>query len=130
MPAVAGAQELISYHRWGGMAGVSQHLTVFEDGRAELSDRKTGKRSEVQASDAELANLTAVIDAVPADRWHGVAGAIARRMLPRPHEAMRFQIRRSSKRIGGAAGSIDTDLAPLLSQLDELLARAVRESRD
>jgi hypothetical protein len=122
--------ELVTYRRWGGYAGLSQHLTISEDGSVALHDRKSGKRSELSATDSEIANLHSLVDSVPADRWHSVAGAIARRMLPRPHEAMRFEIRCARGRLGGAAGSTEADLGPLLAQLDELLARAVRESRD
>jgi hypothetical protein len=121
--------KLVRYRRWGGMAGVSQHLTVFEDGRAELRDRKSGRRTEVQVSDSETAELHSLIESVPADRWHSLGGAIARRMLPNPKDAMRFEVRHGSRRLGGAAGSTEADLGPLLSLLDELLARAVRESR-
>ncbi len=130
MRGMAGAAELISYHRRGGMAGLSQHLTVHEDGRVHLHDRKSGKRSEALASDAEIAQLRANVEAVPPERWHGLGGALARRMLPNPHEAMRFELCHGSRRIGGAAGSTEADLAPLLAELDELLARAVREGRD
>jgi hypothetical protein len=123
------AMTLISYHRRGGMAGLSQHLTVYDDGRVSLHDRKSGKRTEAQASDAEVAKLRANVEAIPPERWHGLGGAILRTMLPNPHEAMRFEIRRGSRRVGGAAGSTDADLAPVLAELDELLARAVREGR-
>jgi hypothetical protein len=125
---VAGS-ELISYRRRGGMVGLNQRLSVDDDGRVELHDRKSGKRAEVQASDAEIASLRSLIDSVPADRWHSLGGAVARRMLPNPHEAMRFEVRAAPGRLGGAAGSTETDIAPLLAQLDELLARAVREGR-
>ena len=123
------AATLITYRRWGGYAGLSQHMTVDEDGRVRLSDRKSGKRTEVQADQAELANLHSTIDAIPSHRWHGLGGAVLRRMLPRSHEAMRFQIAVGPRRIGGASGSTEADLAPLLAQLDELLARGVREGR-
>ncbi len=85
--------ELTSYRRRGGYAGLSQLLRVHDDGRVELHDRKTRKRTEVQATDAEIATLRSLIDAVPAERWHSLGGAIARRMLPSPHEAMRFEVR-------------------------------------
>jgi len=120
---------LVRYRRWGGYAGLSQHLAVYEDGRVELHDRKSGKRSQVQATQRETDTLTALLDSVPADRWHSLAGAIARRILPRPHEAMRFQIQYGSRRVGGASGSTEAHLGPLLAQLDELLGRAVREGR-
>ena len=123
------AATLATYRRWGGYAGLSQHMSVDEDGRVRLSDRKSGKRTEVQASDAELDELRVAIDSVPSHRWHGLGGALLRRALPRSHEAMRFQIQVGPRRIGGASGSTEADLAPLLAQLDELLARAVREGR-
>jgi hypothetical protein len=125
---VAGT-ELISYRRRGGYAGLSQLMRVHDDGRVELHDRKTRKRIEVQATSAEIATLRSLIDSVPADRWHSLGGAVARRMLPNPHEAMRFELRCSAGRLGGAAGSTEADVGPLLAQLDELLARAVREGR-
>jgi hypothetical protein len=121
--------ELVTYRRRGGFAGLSQLMRVQDDGRVELLDRKTRKRTEVQASSAEISNLHALIDSVPAGRWHSLGGAIARRMLPNPHEAMRFELRCARGRLGGAAGSTEADIAPLLAQLDELLARAVREGR-
>ncbi|MGI9019446.1 MAG: hypothetical protein ACR2G3_01885 [Solirubrobacterales bacterium] len=124
------APELISYRRRGGYAGLSQRLSVYEDGRVELHDRKTGKRTEVQATDAELAGLRSVLDSIPASRWHSLGGAIARRMLPNPHEAMRFEVRAAPGRLGGASGSTEADLGPLLAELDELLARAVRAGRN
>lgn len=127
---MAGAPTLVTYRRWGGYAGLSQHMTVDEDGSVRLSDRKSVKRTGVQASEAEVANLHAAIDSIPSGRWHGLIGTFVRRALPRSHEAMRFQITVGPRRIGGASGSTETDLAPLLSQLDELLARAVREGRD
>lgn len=129
MPAMASSQQLISYRRRGGYAGLSQLMRVWDDGRVELLDRKTRKRTEVQAGDAEIANLRSLIDSVPPTRWHSLAGAVARRMLPNPHEAMRFEIRCDRGRVGGASGSTEADLGPLLAQLDELLARAVREGR-
>ena len=105
-------------------------MTVDEDGRVRLSDRKSGKRSEVQADrGGARPTSSSTIDAIPSHRWHGLGGAVLRRMLPRSHEAMRFQIAVGPRRIGGASGSTEADLAPLLAQLDELLARAVREGR-
>jgi len=124
------AATLVTYRRWGGYAGLSQHMTVDEHGHASLSDRKSGKRTEVQATEAELAALHTAIDSVPAHRWHGLGGALLRRVLPRSHEAMRFQIQVGPRRVGGASGSTEADLAPLIGRLDELLARAVREGRD
>ncbi len=123
------AAELVRYQRWGGYAGLSQHLRVDEDGLVRLSDRKSGTRTEVLASANEVAGLRAAIDSVPASRWHSLVGALVRRALPRSHEAMRFQVQVGPRRIGGAAGSTEADVAPLLAQLDELLARAVREGR-
>lgn len=124
------AARLVTYRRWGGYAGLSQHMTVDEDGLVKLSDRKSGKRTEVRASESEVTALHAAIDSVPAGRWHGLVGALLRRALPRSHEAMRFQIEVGPRRVGGASGSTETELAPLLAQLDDLLARAVREGRD
>ena len=95
----------------------------------DLDDRKSGKRSEAQADHAEIASLRLDDRRDPPERWHGLGGAVPRRMLPRPHEAMRFEIAVGPRRIGGASGSTEADLAPLLAQLDELLARAVREGR-
>lgn len=124
------ATTLVTYRRWGGYAGLSQHMSVDEDGLVRLTDRKSGNRTEVQAADSDVAELRSLIDALPAERWHGLAGALFRRALPRPHEAMRFQIQAGSRRIGGASGSTEADLGPLLGKLDELLARAVREGRE
>jgi hypothetical protein len=121
--------EIARYRRRGGYAGLSQLMTVHADGRVELLDRKTRRRSAIQASDSELSNLRSAIDSVPAQRWHSLGGAIARRMLPNPHEAMRFEIQTTHGRVGGASGSTEADLGPVLTQLDELLARAVREGR-
>jgi hypothetical protein len=104
-------------------------MTVSEEGAVRLRDRKTGRLTEVQASAGDVDELRALIDAVPSGRWHGLAGAIARRALPRSHEAMRFQIQVGGRRVGGAAGSTEADLGPLLAKLDELLARAVRDGR-
>lgn len=123
------SSELIRYRRAGGMAGLDQRLTVFEDGRVTLEDRKARGRSEVQATATELATLHSLVDSVPAHRWHGGLGALARSLLPRHHEAMRFELRRGSDRIYSGAGIADVELARLLAELDELLARAVRERR-
>ena len=120
---------LIRYRRAGGMAGLDQRLTIGEDGRIVLDDRKSRGRSEVQASDSELETVRSLIDQVPENRWHGIAAAIGKSLLPRHHEAMRFEVRTRHGRITGNAGAHDADLAPLLSELDELLARAVRQSR-
>ena len=124
------AARLVTYRRWGGYAGLSQHLTVDEDGKVRLTNRKSAKRTEIQASDQEVAGIRAAIDAIPAGRWHGLIGSTLRRALPRSHEAMRFQVEVGPRRLGGAANSTDADLAPLVSQLDELLARGVRAGRD
>lgn len=123
------ADQLISYRRHGGMAGLDQRLTVHDDGRTVLQDRKSRSRSEAIADSAELANLHALIDSVPAEAWHGLLGTIARGMLPRPHETMRFELHSARGRLTGTAGIHDTDVAALIAQLDELLARAVRERR-
>jgi hypothetical protein len=111
------------------MAGLDQRLTVFEDGRVSLEDRKARDRSQVEAASDEIARLRSLLDAVPDDAWHGIAGALARGMAPRPHEGMRFELRRGSRRISGYAGRHDADVAPVLAALDELLGRAVRERR-
>ncbi len=111
------------------MAGLNQRLAVLADGRAMLEDRKTGSKAEIQATPGETERLTALLDAVPADRWHSALGAFGRALLPRPHEGMRFEIRCPAGRVGGSVGRADADLAPLLADLDQLLARAVREGR-
>jgi hypothetical protein len=123
------AATLVTYRRWGGYAGLSQHMAVGEDGMVTLSDRKTRKRTSIQADPSEIEEVRALIDAIPAERWHGLAGALLRRALPNPHEAMRFQIQAGQRRVGGASGSTEADLGPLLAKLDDLLARAVREGR-
>jgi len=121
--------ELIRYRRAGGMAGLDQRLSVHDDGRAVLDDRKARTSTEVPASASELADLRSQIERVSPGRWHGLLGTVVQRVLPRGHQAMRFQLRRGRRRIDGVAGVADTDLGPLLAQLDELLARCVRESR-
>jgi len=120
---------LVTYRRHGGMAGLDQRLTIREDGQARLEDRKSRNRSEVVANSAEIENLRSLIDSVPADEWHGLLGTVARGMFPRPHETMRFELHTARGRITGTAGIHDTRVAALLGQLDELLARAVREGR-
>jgi len=124
------ADELIRYRRAGGMAGLDQRLTVFGDGRTVLEDRRARTTTETQASGAEVERLAALIAAIPSDRWHSALGALGRAVLPRPHEGMRFELRRGSARISGHAGKADTGLAALLAELDELLARSVRARRD
>jgi hypothetical protein len=111
------------------MAGLDQRLTVYEDGRVALDDRKARGRSELQATEAEITTLRSLLDAVPDNAWHGLAGAFLRNVLPGHHEAMRFELRRGSRRITGHAGRHDAELAAVLADLDELLARAVRERR-
>jgi hypothetical protein len=111
------------------MAGLDQRLTVFGDGRIVLEDRKARGRSEVVATPAELDALRAAIEAVPDDEWHGWAGTVLRRSMPRAHEGMRFEVRCERGRIAGHAGRHDANLAAVLAELDELLARAVRERR-
>jgi hypothetical protein len=127
--ATPSGSELVRYHRAGGMAGLDQRLTVFDDGRVRLEDRKARSRSEVAATPGEIDALRAALEAVPAGEWHGWAGALLRRSMPRAHEGMRFELRCGHGRIAGHAGRHDTELAPLLAELDELLARAVRERR-
>ena len=127
-PASPGA-ELVRYRRAGGMAGLDQRLTVFDDGRVVLDDHKARSRSEVQATRTEITHLHSLVDAVPEDAWHGLAVTLLRNSLPRPHEGMRFELRRGSRRITGHAGRHDAPLAAVLGELDELLARAVREGR-
>jgi hypothetical protein len=111
------------------MAGLDQRLTVFGDGRVALDDRKARASSQTAASAAEIESLKAALGAVDADRWKGLIGALARGLAPRPHESMRFEVRCDQGRIAGHAGRHDEDLAPVLAELDELLARAVRERR-
>ena len=111
------------------MAGLNQLLSVFADGRVVLDDRKARARSEVHATPSELETLLTLIDAVPAGRWHSSLGALGRALLPRPHEGMRFAIRSPAGRLGGSVGRADADLVELLAELDQLLARAVREGR-
>ena len=124
------SEELVRYRRAGGMAGLDQRLTVYDDGRAVLDDRKARAQAEIQATQGEIARLSSLIDSVPADRWKGTIATVGRVLLPRPHESMRFELRRGSRSIGGAAGRTDdAELAPLLAELDALLARAVRERR-
>jgi hypothetical protein len=129
-PAMSDPDELIRYRRAGGMAGLDQRLTVFGDGRAMLEDRRARTTTETEASGAEVERLGALIAQIPADRWHSALGALGRALLPRPHEGMRFELRRGSDRISGHAGKADADLAALLAELDELLARSVRAGRD
>jgi hypothetical protein len=111
------------------MAGLDQRLTVFTDGRAVLEDRKARGTAEIQATREETERLVAVLDSIPASRWRSRLATFAQHLLPRPHESMRFELRRGRGWISGHAGNADTDLAPLLAELDELLARAVRERR-
>jgi hypothetical protein len=120
---------LVTYRRAGGMAGLDQRLTVFEDGRVALEDRKARSRCVVVATQGEIDSLRTALDAVPDGEWHGWGGAVLRRSMPRGHEGMRFEVRRGSRRIAGHAGRHDAELAAALSALDELLARAVRERR-
>ena len=111
------------------MAGLDQRLTVFEDGRVVLEDRKARERSEVSAAPGGIDALRAAIAAVPDGEWHGWAGAVVRRSMPGAHEGMRFELRCDRGRIWGHAGRHDANLAAVLAELDELLARAVRERR-
>jgi hypothetical protein len=112
------------------MAGLDQRLTVFEDGRVRLEDRRARARSEVAAGPGEVDALRAALAAVPDGEWHGWAGALMRRSMPRAHaEGMRFEVRCDRGRITGHAGRHDAELAAVLASLDELLARAVRERR-
>ena len=124
-----GGGELVRYRRTGGMAGLDQRLTVQEDGRVVLEDRKARSRSEAQASTAELERLRSALDQVPEGEWHGLGGSLLRGMAPRAQEGMRFELRRGSRRITGHAGRHDAELTSVLGELDELLARAVRERR-
>jgi hypothetical protein len=111
------------------MAGLDQRLTVFEDGRVSLEDRKSRGRSEVQAAGDEIARIRALLEAVPDGAWHGIAGALLRGVGSRSHEGMRFELRHGSRRISGQAGRHDADVGPVLAALDELVGRAVRERR-
>lgn len=111
------------------MAGLDQRLTVFEDGRVQLDDRKARGRSEILASAGEIEGVRAALDAIPAERWTGRVALALRALLPRHHESMRIELGRGSRWIVGHAGSADSDLSGLLACLDELLARAVRERR-
>ena len=120
---------MVSYRRSGGMAGVDQRVRVYEDGVVAFEDRKARGSAEVQASPAELDAVRAALDAIPPGRWSSRLGALARSLLPRPHEGMRFEVRRGSGWITGSSGRGDADLAELTGRLDELLARAVRERR-
>jgi hypothetical protein len=128
-PLASPGSELVRYRRAGGMAGLDQRLTVYDDGRVVLEDHKARSRSEVQATDTEIANVHSLLEAVPQDAWHGLAATLLRNSLPRPAEGMRFELRRGSRRITGHAGRHDAPLAAVLAELDELLARAVRERR-
>ena len=121
--------ELVRYRRAGGMAGLDQRLSVGADGRAVLEDRKSRSSTEIVADASEIEGLRVLIDEVPRGRWHGVLGTFVQRVIPRGHSPMRFQLRRGRRRIDGVAGVSDADLGPLLAQLDELLARCVRERR-
>ncbi len=123
------ARAIVSYRRAGGMAGLDQRLSVYEDGRVVLNDRKSRSRSEVQATATELARLHALIASVPANLWHGPLKTIGQALLPRPHESMRFELHSAHGRMTGNAGTHDAELGPLLAELDELLGRAVRERR-
>jgi hypothetical protein len=128
--AIAEGTPLVTYRRTGGMAGLNQRLTVFEDGRVRLEDRRARGRSEVTAAPGDVDALRAALDAVPDEEWHGWAGALMRRSMPRGHaEGMRFEVRCARGRVTGHAGRHDAELAAVLGSLDELLARAVRERR-
>jgi hypothetical protein len=129
MSRVAGSPALISYRRRGGMTGLDQRLTLYADGRAVLDDRRSRARTEVHATPREAERVAALIDEVPAELWHGRLGTVARALLPHPREGMRFELRAGSRWIVGVAGHAEAHLAPLLAQLDELLAGAVREGR-
>ena len=120
---------LISYRRAGGMAGLNQRLTVFGDGRAELDDRRARSRSQTALSAEELGRLRSRLEAVPAQRWAGRAALLVHSLLPRPRDAMRIELRRGSRGIAIVPGHAEADVASLLAELDELLARAVRERR-
>jgi hypothetical protein len=126
---VAGSPALISYRRRGGMAGLDQRLALYGDGRAVLDDRKSRARTEVHATPREAERVAALVEEVPAELWHGRLGTLARSLAPHPREAMRFELGAGSRWIVGVAGQAEAQLAPLLAQLDELLARAVRERR-
>jgi hypothetical protein len=127
--AARGGAPLISYRRVGGTAGLNQRLTVFEDGRVALEDRRSGSSADVVASDRELAHLRAALDAIPAGSWRPRWRLALRRLLPTGHhEGMRAEIRRGGRGIPVGAAHGDPE-AELTAQLDDILARAVRERR-
>lgn len=123
------AAEVVRYRRAGGMAGLDQRLTVFESGRVVLDDRKARSRTEVEVTADETARLRSMLDQVPDGEWHGWGTAALRRSMSRGHDAMRFEVRCGSRRISGNAGRHDAELAEVIAELDQLLARAVRERR-
>jgi hypothetical protein len=127
--ATPGAAPLVSYRRVGGMAGLNQRLTVFEDGTIALDDRRSGSSAAAVASDGELERLRAALEAIPARSWRPGWRLALRRLLPTGHhEGMRAEIRRGGRgvAVGGAHGDAEAELS---AQLDDMLARAVREGR-
>lgn len=123
-------EELIRYRRDGGMAAVRQELRVHGDGRIVLRDRRTGNATEVGIGSSELESVRSLIEGVPAETWHGRLKAFVRRRLPAGPDAMRFELRRGSRRICGASGRVEQEVSPLIAELDELLARCVRQRRE
>ena len=123
------ATPLISYRRVGGMAGLNQRLTVFEDGTVALDDRRAGSSAAAVVAAGELESLRAALDAIPARSWRPRWRLALRRLLPTGHhEGMRAEIRRGGRGIAVSAAHGDAE-GQLTAQLDELLARAVRERR-
>jgi hypothetical protein len=128
--ATRGAAPLVAYRRVGGMAGLNQRLTVFEDGTVALDDRRAGSSATAVVAAGELESLRAALDAIPARSWRPRWRLALRRLLPTGHhEGMRAEIRRGGRGIAVGGGAHGDAEAQLTAQLDDVLARAVREGR-
>ena len=127
MTAEGSGEVLVEYRRRGGMAGLHQRMVVRDDGTIELDDRRARTLTKAIASQGELSRLRDALAEVGEERWSRWPRPSVRWVTTVGHDPLRVEVRSGGRRIHLVAG--EDQLAPLLAELDALLARTVRERR-
>jgi hypothetical protein len=109
------ADILVEYSRQGGIRGISDHLTVLEDGAVTVTRNRPAATQSGQLSPAELTDLRQLLDALnstPPSRPDPVKG----------NDLYSYQVIYRGTEILAEQGAVPPALEPVLAQLAGIVA--------